>query len=126
MAERAAETIVNEFCEAWGRRDVAAIMAAFAEGATYHNIPMEPLVGKSDIEGFLTGFFESAASITFEIHHQATTSADGVDIVLNERTDTIDMGGNTVALPVMGTFVIRDGLIEAWRDYFDMAQFAGG
>ena len=28
-----------------------------------------------------------------------------------------------VELPVMGTFEVRDGKIDAWRDYFDMNQF---
>jgi limonene-1,2-epoxide hydrolase len=28
-----------------------------------------------------------------------------------------------VALPVSGTFEVRDGRIVAWRDYFDMNQF---
>ena len=32
-------------------------------------------------------------------------------------------GDRDIALPVMGTFEVRDGKISAWRDYFDMAQF---
>ncbi|MET0802397.1 MAG: limonene-1,2-epoxide hydrolase family protein, partial [Acidimicrobiales bacterium] len=32
--------------------------------------------------------------------------------------------GNSIALPVMGTFEVNaDGKISAWRDYFDMNQF---
>ena len=46
-------------------------------------------------------------------------------VVMNERTDHLEMGGKTIALPVVGVFEIVDGKIKAWRDYFDMAQFAG-
>jgi hypothetical protein len=28
-----------------------------------------------------------------------------------------------IELPVMGTFVVRDGKIAAWRDYFDLNQY---
>lgn len=48
------------------------------------------------------------------------------NVVMNERVDTLSMGGNEVALPVMGVFEIEDGKIRAWRDYFDMAAFTGG
>ena len=43
-------------------------------------------------------------------------------MVLTERVDTITVGERVGALPVMGTFEIRDGKICAWRDYFDMTQ----
>jgi limonene-1,2-epoxide hydrolase len=45
---------------------------------------------------------------------------------MNERTDHIQMGDNAVSLPVVGVFEVSGGKIKAWRDYFDMAQFAGG
>ena len=44
------------------------------------------------------------------------------DVVLTERIDTFTMGERRAALPVMGTFEVRDGKISAWRDYFDLAQ----
>jgi len=43
-------------------------------------------------------------------------------VVLTERIDTFTMGEKQAALPVMGTFEVRDGKISAWRDYFDLAQ----
>jgi limonene-1,2-epoxide hydrolase len=44
------------------------------------------------------------------------------DVVLTERIDTFKVGDKVAALPVMGTFEVRDGKISAWRDYFDLAQ----
>jgi limonene-1,2-epoxide hydrolase len=31
--------------------------------------------------------------------------------------------GITVSLPMMGVIEVHDGLIAAWRDYFELAQF---
>ena len=56
-----------------------------------------------------------------EVLHQIAENDHGV--VLTERTDRFKVGGKWVELPVMGTFELRDGLITAWRDYFDMQQF---
>ena len=51
------DQIVRDFCDAWGRGDIDAILSGFASDATYHNIPMEPLVGldaiRAGIEGML-------------------------------------------------------------------------
>jgi limonene-1,2-epoxide hydrolase len=44
--------------------------------------------------------------------------------VLTERVDNFDLaGGKKLSLPVMGTFEIENGKIQAWRDYFDLATF---
>jgi len=55
------------------------------------------------------------------------TSAPG-DVVLNERSDRFRSGDRWFELPVAGVFVVRDGRIQLWRDYFDrdtlMAVFA--
>ena len=43
--------------------------------------------------------------------------------MLTERLDRFEIGGKWIELPVMGSFDLRDGKIENWRDYFDMKQF---
>jgi limonene-1,2-epoxide hydrolase len=50
-------------------------------------------------------------------------AADG-PIVMTERLDVFKSSDRSFGLPVMGTFEVRDGKINAWRDYFDMNQFA--
>lgn len=113
--------IVTDFCDAWGNGDVDAIIGAFTDDAVYHNIPMDPIEGKEAIAGFIGGFL-GGNTITFDTHHQVAAG----NVVLNERTDHLTLGdAPTVSLPVMGTFVLRDGKIAQWRDYFDMAMFQG-
>jgi limonene-1,2-epoxide hydrolase len=43
--------------------------------------------------------------------------------VLTERVDRFTIEGRAITLPVMGTFEIENGLICAWRDYFDLAGY---
>ncbi len=62
-----------------------------------------------------------ASSIEFEILHQVSEG----DVVMNERVDTLVMGENTIALPVMGIFELENEKIVKWRDYFDMGQLTG-
>ena len=112
------DAIVTEFCNAWNRADADAIVAAFTDDAVYHNIPMEPIVGREAIDAVVRRFL-AGGNVRFDTLHQTA----GGDIVMNERVDTIERDGSTVALPVMGVFELRDGKIAAWRDYFDLAMW---
>jgi limonene-1,2-epoxide hydrolase len=113
--------LVAQFCAAWPRMDADELAGYFTDDGVYHNVPMEPAVGKDAIREYLVGMKGMMSAIRFDVHHQV---ANG-NVVMNERTDHITMGDRTIALPVVGVFEIQDGKIRAWRDYFDMAQFAG-
>jgi len=117
------DQIVRDFCDAWGRGDLDAILAGFADGATYHNIPMEPLVGLDAIRAGIESFLKmSPGGVQFEILNQVVAG----NIVFNERIDTFENEGKKTAAPVAGVFELDDaGKIKAWRDYFDMGAFQG-
>lgn len=108
------------FCAAFDRRDIDAVAAAVTEDCLYHNIPMQPVRGRAAIREALAGFVGGASEVEFAIHTIAE-AANGA--VLTERTDRFVIGGKTISVRVMGVFEYRDGLISAWRDYFDMAEF---
>lgn len=114
------EGFFASFEGAWADGDAEGVVRHFNDDAEYHNVPMAPLDGIDAIREFVTGFL-SAGTVTFEVHHQLV----GDDVVMNERTDTIVMGDRVTPLPVMGTFEFRDGRIQRWRDYFDLAAFTG-
>ena len=115
------DALVTQFCEAWPRMNPDELSSYFTDDGVYHNIPMEAAVGRVAIQELLKGMGTMISAIRFEVHRQV---ADGA-IVMNERTDHITMGDRVIALPVVGVFEIDNGRIRAWRDYFDMAQFAG-
>lgn len=115
-----AKQVVRDFCAAWERLDKQAILDAFTDDAVYHNIPMQPAVGKEAIGQLITFVLaQGANAIRFEIKHIV---AEG-NVVLTERVDTFVTGDKQIKLDVMGAFELRDGKIAAWRDYFDLAQW---
>ncbi|MBI1814765.1 MAG: nuclear transport factor 2 family protein [Deltaproteobacteria bacterium] len=113
------ENVVRKFCAAFARRNIQELLSFFAEDAVYHNVPVEPVHGHDGIRNTFEMFVAPAEKIEFEILHMSSVD----DIVMNERIDRFLIAGRQVALPVAGVFVIRNGKIAAWRDYFDMQMF---
>lgn len=111
---------VRAFIGAWEARDVEAILAAMTPDAVYHNIPMPVMQGHDAIRAFAAPFLAGCSKVEWTLHHIAESS-DG--IVLTERTDVFILGPKTISIRVMGTFEFTGGLISAWRDYFDLAEF---
>ena len=58
--------------------------------------------------------------IEFEIRSIAING----DVLVLERVDHITTPLGLHSLPVVGVIELRDGLIQAWREYFDSAQAA--
>jgi limonene-1,2-epoxide hydrolase len=114
-----AEKVVNEFCNAWPRKNIEELLGYFSDDAVYHNIPMEPARGKAAIKAVINSFLPMSKSIEFKILH--TVSAGNV--VMNERVDMFDTGTKKISIPVAGVFEVKNGKISAWRDYFDMQMY---
>ncbi len=111
--------VVESFIAAFNARDVDAVMAFFAPGAVYHNMPGPPVSGTPAIRELIQSFVGPAETVDWE----NLAIAEQGNKVLTERIDRFVIGGKNVALPVMGTFEFTDGKISAWRDYFDMATW---
>ena len=47
--------LIKDFIEAWNNLDLEKVVNFFAEDIFYHNIPMEPLNGKSEASAFVDG-----------------------------------------------------------------------
>jgi limonene-1,2-epoxide hydrolase len=110
------EEVVQEFCAAFATKDIDTISSLLADDVVYHNVGMAPADGKEASIAMIQGFLDMAEKMTFDIHRIAVNG----DAVLTERTDTFTINGAPSPVAVMGTFDLRDGLIVAWRDYFDM------
>jgi limonene-1,2-epoxide hydrolase len=112
---------VEAFIGRWNDYDLDAILALCAEGMVWHNIPMEPVIGKPAIRAATEGFMADIAVCEWITH---SIAANG-NKVLTERTDGFTFkDGRKAAIRVMGTFEVNaDGLITQWRDYFDMGEF---
>jgi limonene-1,2-epoxide hydrolase len=113
------QSVVLELINAFNTMDLDGVVACFADGAVYHNIPMEAVTGPEAIRGVLQGFMASSSEVQWDLLHIVGDAG----VVLTERVDKFKINDTWVALPVMGTFEVTDGKITAWRDYFDLGQF---
>ena len=113
-----AQAIVQEFCDAMVLRDAEALRRFLCEDAVYQNVGMEATVGVDAIVANLAAQLQMFPN-SYE-YVMKNIAANG-DVVLTERLDVIDTPSGVQAVPVMGTFVVREGKIHRWRDYFDTA-----
>ena len=110
--------LIDHFFDAWRSMDAAAVAAFFTDDAVYHNIPMEPIVGRDAIEATVAGWLKSMKSIDFRFNH---VLVDG-DVVLMERCDIMPTKSGDAELPVMATLEFDGDKIRVWREYFDLGQ----
>ncbi len=122
MARRP-ETTVKEcmktFVAAWPRADAAAVSAFFAEDAIYQNVPLEPVRGRKDIEAAFAGFMAMGGRVSVDLMHLLSDNTN----VMTERVDHFVREDRRISVPIMGICEVHDGLITAWRDYFDLNLF---
>jgi limonene-1,2-epoxide hydrolase len=117
--------LVRRFCAAWSDNvSTVELIEYFADDAIYHNVPFAPITGKeaiaTNIDSFIRPGPPGIEAIDFRLVHIAGNGP----VVMTERVDTFTISGRSFELPVMGTFEIHGGKIDAWRDYFDTNQFA--
>jgi limonene-1,2-epoxide hydrolase len=118
-ADSANRELVTEFCHSLLAADMARTVAYLSQDVVYHNMPWEPVVGRTEVRRVLDPLVHGAncAITKMEIHH---TLAEG-DVVMNARTEVWERAGVRVELPVAGVFTVRDGQITHWSDYWDLA-----
>src|SRR3984957_9798128 len=115
-----AAALVLEFCLAFGKGAAPEeLVDYFADDAVYHNMPVDPAVGREAILGLINMFLTPAERVEFRVLNLV---AQG-DTVLTERVDVFVFPNATIELPGMGTFEVKDGKIAAWRDYFDLNTY---
>jgi limonene-1,2-epoxide hydrolase len=114
------QDFIAAFIKAWPTADPTPLGSFFDEDAIYHNIPLEPVTGRSAIVSTFAQFMSMGGQVDVDIIHMV---AEGT-IVMTERVDHFTKDdGTAVSLPMMGVIEVNDGLIAAWRDYFDLGQF---
>lgn len=114
------EMFMADFIAAWPAQDAARLTAYFSADAIYHNMPLEPVQGHDAIQATLAGFMAMAGEARVDMLHLLADD----EIVMTERVDHFVRPDLTISLPVMGIFEVREGLITAWRDYFDLSKFS--
>ncbi len=117
------EQIVNAFCDALNREDMAGALQYVSADCVYQNMPFPPVSGPDGIRQTLEGFFVVTGWVKIQTLKQVAVG----NLVMNERLDWFDPPqGKKFGLPVAGAFEVANGKITAWRDYFCMRQFSEG
>ena len=110
--------IVTRFLSLVNRGLIDEAMDLLADDVFYHNVPLEPIVGRENVRAF-THAFGMGTRLRPEWELLAIASIG--DTVLTERIDRFMTEDNhRLAIPLMGSFRLRDDLISEWRDYFDL------
>ncbi len=116
--------VVRKFCAAWAENLTAEDLAAFfADDAVYHNIPLEPVIGRGNIAHNIASFIRPGPPGIEGLEFNIINIAANGRVVMTERVDVFKLSDRSFELQVMGIFEVVDGKIIAWRDYFDMNQF---
>jgi limonene-1,2-epoxide hydrolase len=111
--------IIRAFIAAWSRLDPAELAGYFAEDGCYYNMPTAPVRGRAQVEQFIRGFTATWTETTWDLLNIAAVG----DVVFTERLDRTRTRNGDVDLPCAGVFVLSNGKIQEWRDYFDLGTF---
>lgn len=112
--------IVTALIRACERRDLDAVCALVADDIEYDNVPIGTVHGHDGVRSVLSGGVTQAASeIEWVVHRQVESG----DTVMNERTDRFLVDGRWIEIAIAAVFVVRDGKVALWRDYFDLETY---
>lgn len=115
--EAANEKLVNDFCAAWSRLDLSAIESALADDITFQLIDGFPLVeGREAFMAQVKGFLANVERCEFEMFRSEAIG----NLVINERFDHFyaKEGEKDQHFHVSGSFLVKDGKIKVWKDYW--------
>jgi ketosteroid isomerase-like protein len=102
-----------------GRRDFAAVKQHFAPDAHYTDVPApeDGARGPDRIEARLRLGLEPLARY---VPHPGTMVAEGDMVIVEHSEEWHWPSGESLVLPFVSVFELRDGLIARWWDYWDL------
>ncbi|MGB7904364.1 MAG: limonene-1,2-epoxide hydrolase family protein [Steroidobacteraceae bacterium] len=111
---------IDALLQPWRVNDVAAIAETFAEDGVLHSMMGTPIRGRASLRKVLGKHLAHIVRIEFEIRNIALNG----DVLILERVDHVTTPDGLHSLPVVGVIELRNGLVHAWREYFDSVQAA--
>lgn len=117
--------LVSEFVSLLAAKRIDEACALVSPDCVYDNVPIGPVRGPEGIAATLEGFFALCDELDWIIERQVSEGDLASATVLNERLDRFKIAGAWHDLPVAGVFVVTDGRISLWRDFFDKETLFG-
>lgn len=103
--------VVNAWVDAFNRADADGLAALYADGATNHQVMLEPVVGRAAIHAMFRREFAAAEMVCVAEH----VFEDGEWAILEWR--------DPKGLRGCGFFHVIGGLIQFQRGYWDQLSF---
>ena len=125
MADNQNVAVVQRAYDAFGRGDIAGLLALLDE-----NIPWEtpgpsdlPTAGKRRGHQAVAEFFQTIGAVGDILQFEPTTivAQDDIVVVLGRETNRVKATGNTVDFEWVHVFTVRDGRIVAFKEYGDVS-----
>ena len=114
---------VTQFIENIEHSRFTAAMDMVSDDCEYDNVPFNKVFGKDAIVSVLSEFLAASTRVEWLIHHQVSSGDMQHGVVMNERTDRFEIDNRWIELNIAGLFVVSEGKIALWRDYFDRDSF---
>ena len=111
------ETFLQRCCDF----EFDAAFELIDEDCIYCNVPFHTARGKQRVMRDLNSMGRFVNQFDVDMVNIAVNR----NVVLTERVDTLGGRFFKVDLKLMGVFVIEDGKISEWRDYFDWSSCGG-
>lgn len=109
---------VKAFIAALERLDIDRALTFVDASIVYENVSLPPVRGLRAFEKTMRGMEKNFDRFEVRMH----AIAENGNTVLTERVDVLEFRGLRLEPWVCGTFVVENGKITVWRDYFDWAQ----
>ena len=116
-----AQAVVEDFLQACCELDMDAALTMIDDNCVYQNVPFHTARGKKNVVKALQAMGKAMTEFDVEMINIATNG----DVVMTERVDTLGGKFFRAKLPLMGVFVVKNGKITEWRDYFDWSMSFG-
>jgi limonene-1,2-epoxide hydrolase len=99
--------------------DIEATLDLFTEDGVWDLVPLRSGKGRDEIRALMEPMAAMMANMEVIVHRQIEVG----NVVMHERVDRFEIGGEWREIPVFGVFEIRDDKIALWRDFFDLTTF---
>jgi limonene-1,2-epoxide hydrolase len=114
--EIANETLVNNFCADWAKKDIDLLADYLADDVVYQMFEGRPdIIGKAEFKKTLGGFLKSLVEVDWIMVRSYAIGP----IVINERIDHFiaENEKRSMHFAIAGYFLVKDNKIQVWKDF---------
>lgn len=123
------DRLLQEVVEIWSQHDTGKVDLAFASDAVYEDVALgEVHRGRTEIKAWIQENFDAAPDFKVEFTRAFSAGDQAVCEWVMSGTHTGDYAdlpatGKSFSVRGVSVFLVEDGRIKRWTDYYDMYTF---